>query len=108
MNSMIRVLPLALLLGGCQVIAMPPPGEFVKPLTNQRVRYVSQSEADRICGPRHPGNPTGITACAIPWAKPCQIILGPGHEAMAGLLEHELAHCPDKKGRYWIHPVRVR
>lgn len=84
-------------------MALKPPAEFIKPLTNQRVRAVSQAEADRLCGPRHPQNPTGITACAMPHKKPCEVILGPGHEQMAGILEHELAHCPDKTGNYWTH-----
>ena len=77
------LLPLLLILGGCQVVALKPPAEFIKPLTNQRVIYVSESEALRQCGPKHPQNPTSVIACAKPAAKPAAKKGAPAKKAPA-------------------------
>jgi hypothetical protein len=98
---------IAVLLGGCTVTVLAPPAEFAKPLTNQRVLYVTEKEALRVC-PKHPSNTTSLVACTDPSARPCEIIIGVPDggldPALANaLVHHELAHCPDARGRYWVH-----
>ena len=97
----------AMFLGGCTVTVLTPPAEFVKPLTNQRVQYVTEAEAMRVCS-KHPANDSSLVACTDPAARPCRIIIGVPDggldPALANaLVHHELAHCPDARGRYWVH-----